>query len=166
MIVVLGVYLIWDQRGTKADLDDRATGSAAQAEQKSGQALSLQQELQSKAQSKQQGIDDLQGQIDQLKQQRAASEQAYRLISGNNIDWYTAMDSLFFGADTLEVIYQSVSATPEGTVFLEGQAPAEGALARLPSQLNALSDDLDFQSIQSDPTSIPPSFSATFQVRQ
>ena len=154
MIVVLGVYLILDQRGTKSDLDD-------QAEKNSGQLRALQRELQ----TRQQGIDGIRNQINELQQQREADAQAFRLISGNNIDWYTALDSLF-EAETLDVIYQSVSATPEGQVFLGGQAPAEGSLARLPSQLNALSDVLDFQSIQSDSSSDPPSFNATFRVRQ
>ena len=154
MVVVLGFSLILVERGTKADLEDRA-------EQKTGQLRSLQRQLQ----SKNQGIDGLQSQINEIQQQREASAQAFQLVSGNNIDWYTALNGLF-GAESLEVVYQSVSATLDGQVLLGGQALGEGALARLPSQLNAISDDLDFQSIQSDPSGDPPTFTATFQVRQ
>ena len=154
LIIILGLYLVWDQMGSKSDLDDLVT-------QKSGQLRSLQRELG----TKQQGLDAIQGQINQLRDQRAASEQAFQLITGDNLDWYGAFADLF-EAESLGVIFLSVAADPAGKVSIQGQTTAEVPLASLPSQLSSISDVLDFQSFQSDPSSEPPTFSATFQVRQ
>ena len=153
VIILLGLFLLWNQRSTRADVDERLVA-------KSSELRRLQRELT----SKRQGVDTLQARITELKSQQDSSEQVFRLITASHIDWYGALTSLF-EAQTSGVTFGSVTAEPGGQVFLGGEATEEGSMSRLPSQLATI-ETLDFQSIRWEPGSDPPAFSATFRVRQ
>ena len=153
VIVLLGLFLLWNQRSTRTEVDESLLT-------KTGELRSLQRELT----SKQQGFDALRTRINELKGQQASSEQAFRLITLNNIDWYAALTSLF-EAQTRGITFGSVTAGPGGQVLLRGAATDEGSMSSLPSQLATI-ETLEFQSIRWEPGSDPPAFSATFRVRQ
>ena len=153
VIILLGLFLLWNQRSTRSDVDDRVAA-------KTGELRGLQRELT----AKQQGVDALRSRISELKGQQTSSEQAFRLITASNIDWFSALTSLF-ESQSIGVAFGSVSVEPGGHVLLGGVATEEGSMSSLPSQLATI-ETLDFQSIRWEPASEPPAFSATFRVRQ
>ena len=71
-----------------------------------------------------------------------------------------------FSAEGAGTTFLSVTIRPDGEVSLEGVANESDALKTLPSQLNQISNVLDFQSIRWTPGSVPPAFSAVFKVRR
>jgi len=153
VMILLGLFLLVNQRSTRAEVDERLVA-------KTGELRTLQRELT----SKQQRVDVLRTRITELKVQQASSEQAFRLITLSNIDWYAALTSLF-EAQTVGVIFGSVTIEPGGRLLLGGAATEERSMSSLPSQLATI-ETLDFQSIRWEPGSDPPAFSATFRVRQ
>jgi len=152
--VVLGAFLIVGQRTTKADIDDRI----------SVKTLELRR-LQSRLSSQQEGIALLHAEINRLQEEQDSSILAFELVSGDKIDWYSALSSLF-EAQTAGIIFESVTAEPGGGLLLGGVATGPGSKASLPTQLSLISETLDFQSIVWSAGADPPSFSATFRVRQ
>ena len=154
LIIIVGLYLVWNQRGVEGDLRESGEG-------KSNQLRKFQRDLV----SKQQRLVALQDQINQVQEERGARERAFQLLTGNNLDWYTAFQGLF-EAQSIGIIFQSVTTDPDGKLSIQGQTTPDVSLSSLPSQFTSLSGMLDFQSFQSDPGSDPPSFSATFRVRQ
>ncbi len=154
IIVVLGAYLIVEQRSTKMEIDDSI----------SVKTLELRR-LQSRLGSQQEGMDLLHAEINRLQQEQDSSRLAFELVSGDQLDWYSALSSLF-EAQTAEIIFESVTGEPGGRLLLGGLAIDPGAKASLPIQLTFISETLDFQSIVWSADADPPSFSATFKVRQ
>ena len=154
LIVVLGAVLIVGQRTTKADIDDRIPVKTLELRR-----------LQSRLSSQQEGMDLLHVEINRLQQEQESSRLAFELVSGDQLDWYSALSSLF-EAQTAGIIFESVTGDPSGRLLLGGLAIDPGAKASLPIQLTFISETLDFQSIVWSADADPPSFSATFKVRQ
>ena len=149
MIVLVGVYLVWNQWNTRADVNDRIV-------QKTAEFRSVQGNLA----RQRQGIEGLHVQINQLQQQK----DAIGLVTVGGIDWFASMTALF-GAQASGVLFESVDADQGGRVLLGGLAIEEGSKANLPTQFSGISDFLDFQGIEWAEDSEPTTFSATFQVR-
>ena len=154
MIVVLGVFLFLSQRSTRTDIDQTISDNTSQL-RRSQQSLT----------SQRQQVESLHAAISQLQGQQVATGEANRLLTGDKKDWYTALTALF-GAQTSGVIYQSVTAEPEGRVLLGGLATEPGSKASLPTQFSNISDILDFQGILWSAGTDPPAFAASFQVVQ
>lgn len=154
MVILVGAYLVLDQRGTRSNVDERI-------EQKSSQLGALKRELQ----TKQQGIDAVLFQINQIEEQREAGDLALQQITEINIDWYGTLAGLFDG-HTFGASLRSVTAEPGGRVILVGETTEEESMSSLPIALSTISAGLEFQSIRWDQSIDPPSFTATFQVRR
>ena len=154
LILVLGAVLIMAQRSTKADIDDRI----------SVKTLDLGR-LQTRLSSQREGIGLLHAEINRLQQEQDSSRLAFELVSGDEIDWFSALSSLF-EAQTAGIVLESVTAEPGGRLLLGGLATDAGSKASLPTQLSLISETLDFQSIVWSADTDPPTFAATFTVRQ
>jgi len=154
LVIILGFFLILNQISTKRDIEDRALASESELGR-----------LQRRLSSRQQPNEDLQAQINALRAEINASEQALQVLTAVNIDWYAALAPLF-DAQPSGVVFESVTAGPEGVVSLGGVANQPGLMASLPTQLSLISDTLDFQGILWSSGAEIPSFTATFLVRQ
>jgi len=154
LVILVGAYLVLDQRGMQSDVDERI-------EEKSRQLGTLK----SKLQAQQQGIDAVLFQINQIEEQREAGDLAFQQITEINIDWFGTLAGVFDG-HTLAASLRSVTAEPGGRVILAGETTDEVSMSSLPIALSAISAGLEFQSIQWDQSADPPSFTATFQVRR
>ena len=147
--------MIFDQRSTKSDIDEIVASKTAEV-----------QRLQTRLNVQRQGINDLQIQINEINARREALNLVIQTIASTNIDWFTALNSLF-SSQTSEVIFGSVSAeTSTAGLVVGGFAQDEGSKASLPTQFSNISQALDFQSIIWAEGSSPPVFSATFKVSQ
>lgn len=153
LVVLVGAFLIFTQRATNADIDERIADKTVEL-----------QRLQSGLKRQQQGNDDLSAQINDLNARREAINQTVKLVTSNSIDWFTALDSLFL-AQSSGVMFESVSAeTASAGLLVGGVAQGEGSKASLPAQFSSISEMLDFQSILWAEGSDPPIFTATFRV--
>ena len=155
MVVLVGAFLIYRENSTKANIDERVADKTVEL-----------QRLQSGLNRQRQEINDLHAQINDLNARRATINLAIQIVTSNNIDWFTALDSLFL-AQTSGVIFESVSAaTASAGLLVGGLAREEGSKASLPTQFSSISESLDFQSILWAEGSSPPVFTATFRVDQ
>ena len=155
LVVLVGAFLIFTQRTTKADIDERIAENTAELRR-----------LQTGLSRQRQGINDLYAQINELNARREAVNQAIKVVTANNIDWFTALESLYT-AQNSGVIFESVSAeTASAGLLVGGVARGEGSKASLPSRFSSISELLDFQSILWAEGSNPPVFTATFRVGQ
>ena len=155
LVVLVGAFLIFTQRTTKSDIDERIAENTAELRR-----------LQSGLNRQRQGINDLYAQINELNARREAVNQAIRVVTANNIDWFTALESLYT-AQTSGVIFLSVfGETGSAVLQVGGVARGEGSKASLPSRFSSISESLDFQSILWAEGSNPPVFTATFRVGQ
>ena len=155
LVVLVGVFFIYTQRSNKADIDERVV---VKTEELQRTQVSLNRQRQ--------GIDGLHAQINALNARRQAVNLAIQIVTSNNIDWFTALDSLF-SAQSTGVIFESVSAeTARGGLLVGGFARDEGSKASLPTQFSSISETLEFQSILWSEGSNPPIFTATFRVGQ
>jgi len=126
LVVLVGVLLIYTQRSNKADIDESVVVKTAEL-QRTRSSLSRQR----------QGINDLHEQINALNARRQAVNLAIQIVTSNNIDWFTALESLF-SAQTAGVIFESVSAeTASGGLHVGGFARDEGSKASLPTQFSS-----------------------------
>ena len=154
LIVVLGVFLIWSQWNTRADINEGIG-------QKTGEIRSLQASLT----RQRQGIEVLRVQINELQQQQEASASAIELATAGGIDWYSSL-SFLFAAQSSGLIFETVIAEQGGRVLVSGLATETGSRASLPTLFSRISGTLDFQGIEWAEGTEPATFSATFQVRQ
>lgn len=154
LIVVVGIYLVWSQWNTRADIKESIDLKTTDI-----------RSMQSRLTGQRQGIESLQVQINQLKQQQEGPASAIELVTAGGIDWYASMSSLF-SAQASGLIFESVTAEQGGRVLLAGLATEPGSKASLPTQFSRISSILDFQGIVWAEGSGPTTFSATFQVRQ
>ena len=155
LIVLVGAFLIFTQRSTKADIDALVLEKTAEI-----------QTLQTQLNRQRQGITQLQVQINDLNAQREDINLAIQTIASNNIDWFTALDALF-SAQTSGVTFDSATAeTARAGLLVGGLAQDEGFKASLPTQFSNISQELDFQSIVWTEDISPPAFTAAFKVNQ
>ena len=153
LVVVVGVYLVYAENANKADIDERIAENTEKF-----------QELQGDLNLKNLSVDDLHGQINDEKGQRETINQVVQQIESSNIDWFTALESLFL-AQTSGVIFESVSAENNTAALnVVGVALEDGSKASLPTRFSSLSETLDFQGIVWREGSNPPIFTATFRV--
>jgi len=153
LIVVVGVYLVWSQWNTRADINELIS-------QETKEIRSLQASLT----RQRQGIEVLRVQINELEQQQEAAGSAIELATAGGIDWYSSLSSLF-AAQASGLIFESVTAEQGGRVLVRGLATEPGSRASLPTQFSRISP-LDFQGIEWAQGTEPSTFSATFEVRQ
>ena len=113
----------------------------------------------------QQKLDALRTQISQLKVQRSNKLQEFQAITGDNIDW-NAVFARLLSAEASGARFLSVVAQPNGELTLEGVGTSPEAPRTLLSQLTAVSDVLDLQSLRWAQDSEPPTFTAIFRVRR
>ena len=155
LTVLVGAFLIFTQRSTKADIDALVVEETVEL-----------QGLQTKLNRQRQGINDLHVQINDLNAQREAINLTIQIVASNNIDWFTALAALY-SAQTSEVIFESVSAqTGRAGLLVGGLAQDEESKASLATQFSSISQALDFQSIIWTEGSSPPVFTATFKVNR
>ena len=149
VVVLVGVYLVWNQWNARAEINDRITQKSSELRRLQG-SLSRQRQV----------VEGLHVQINELQQQQEDID----LVTAGSIDWYASMTSLF-GAQPSGVIFESVGADEDGKVILEGLATEPGSKSSLPTQFSRISGILDFQGIEWAEGSETTTFSATFQVR-
>ena len=155
LVVLVGAFLVYTQRTTKSDIDERIADTTVEL-----------QGLQSGLNRQRQGVNDLHAQINDLNSRRTLINQAIQIVTSNNIDWFIALESLFT-AQTSGVIFESISAeTASAGLLVGGVATEEGSKSSLPTQFSNISESLDFQSILWGQGSDPPFFTATFRVGQ
>ena len=153
LVVLVGAFLIYSQRTTKSDIDERVADGLVEL-----------QRLQSNLNQQRLGIDGLHAQINDLNASREAINLAIQTVTSNNIDWFTAVDALF-SAQTDGVVFLSVSADPASArLQVDGLAREEGSKASLPTQFSNISETLDLQGIAWAEGSSPPVFTAAFRV--
>ena len=109
--------------------------------------------------------DTIRAQLSQLQVQRNNQEREFQEVSAGQIDWAPVIAALF-AAETDETSFQSLVASPDGEVILEGLATGADAITALQTKLAEVSGVLDLQSIQSAQRGDQPSFTANFRVRQ
>ena len=114
---------------------------------------------------KQGALSAIRTQISQMQAQGVSQQRELQEVSGGQINWNVVMVALF-SAEGAGTTFLSVTVRPNGEVSLEGVANEADAIKTLPSQLNQISNVLDFQSIRWTPGSVPPAFSAVFKVRR
>jgi len=154
LVVLVGAFLIYNQNSTKANIDELVAEKTVEL-----------RGLQSRLNRQRQGIDNLHAQINDLTARREAVNLAIQIVTSNNIDWFTALESLFL-AQTSGIIFESVTAeTASAGLLVVGLAQDEGSKASLPTQFSSISETLDFQSILWAEGSSPPVFTATFRVK-
>ena len=154
LIVVVGLYLVWSQWNTRANIND----SIAQDKSET-------QRLQGSLNRQRQTIESLHVQINQLQERQEGSASAIDLVTAGGIDWYVSLSSLF-STQTSGLIFESVTVEQGGRVLLAGLATEPGSKASLPTLFSRISGVLDFQGIEWFEDSELTTVSATFQVRQ
>ena len=146
--------MFWQQRDATSTTNQRI-------EVKTTELRQLNRELDTKKQE----IDGLEAGIRALKEERDTREKAHKEIAAGSTNWYGAFADLF-DSDPRGIEFGSVSTVPGGQVVLGGIATEAESMVSLPILMISISDALDFQGIVWEPGTDPPSFIATFQVRE
>ncbi len=152
LFVAILAYAVQIQYQNRSDVDDEIKLAQLQLDSAKLQVDQLQQQT-----------EPIQTEISVLKREHEAAVQAYQELTAGNINWHGAVESLLLD-EISEVILNAILADPAGALTLVGISTDPDTRAKLPNQLQAISEGVDFQGIQWRPESDPPEFTSTFKI--